>query len=445
MKKLICEMCKSADIVKEDGVFVCQSCGTKYSVEEAKKMMVDGTEDEAMKVKVDNSAKLDNLYTLARRAKEENNSEKAAQYYEQILQESPHSWEAMFYSNFYAAVLKWRNGEKIRALTSLQNCIGNVVDIICGSDERAIAVLEIYKQLKDYCEAVGNANEKTFNSFLSKFKSGDAAISSHNDRILEREIRSTLDINIGIAQILYIFGASVCEKANAHGDLNNIIEYAMTDAKKMVDRHPCFSVFVYDDIPYYNYTTTGFGEIKESIRRETDAKENALKNACDMVVKQVVREKREKWEREHPEEAKKQREEQEEKEGDHKRAVADSSAIQLENTPAVREVFRGLKNTQGDKRWPTLLFLSVLLGLFGVDRFYVGKVGTGILKLITGGGWGVWWIIDMFFVVTGRFTDAKGNVIKKQRNIGALGVVFIVLAIIFFVIISIGVVGLLLE
>lgn len=39
MKQLICEMCGSADLVKQEGVFVCQECGCKYSVEEAKKMM----------------------------------------------------------------------------------------------------------------------------------------------------------------------------------------------------------------------------------------------------------------------------------------------------------------------------------------------------------------------------------------------------------------------
>lgn len=42
MKQLSCEMCGSTDLLKTDGVFVCQNCGCKYSVEEAKKMMVEG-------------------------------------------------------------------------------------------------------------------------------------------------------------------------------------------------------------------------------------------------------------------------------------------------------------------------------------------------------------------------------------------------------------------
>lgn len=43
MKQLTCEMCGGTDLIKQDGVFVCQSCGCKYSIEEAKKMMVEGT------------------------------------------------------------------------------------------------------------------------------------------------------------------------------------------------------------------------------------------------------------------------------------------------------------------------------------------------------------------------------------------------------------------
>jgi TM2 domain-containing membrane protein YozV len=65
-------------------------------------------------------------------------------------------------------------------------------------------------------------------------------------------------------------------------------------------------------------------------------------------------------------------------------------------------------------RWVTLLLLSIFLGSLGVDRFYVGKIGTGILKLITGGGCGIWWIIDLIFILSEKFTDIDGNVIKQR-------------------------------
>ena len=67
MKQLTCEMCGSTDLIKQDGVFVCETCGTKYSVEEAKKMMVEGTVEVAGTVKIDDSAKIANYYTIAER------------------------------------------------------------------------------------------------------------------------------------------------------------------------------------------------------------------------------------------------------------------------------------------------------------------------------------------------------------------------------------------
>ena len=61
---------------------------------------------------------------------------------------------------------------------------------------------------------------------------------------------------------------------------------------------------------------------------------------------------------------------------------------------------------------PTLL-LCVLLGGFGVHRFYVGKVGTGILMLFTFGGLGVWALIDFIIIATGSFKDKNGFLIKN--------------------------------
>ena len=61
-----------------------------------------------------------------------------------------------------------------------------------------------------------------------------------------------------------------------------------------------------------------------------------------------------------------------------------------------------------DKDWTVLLLLSILLGGLGVDHFYTGKIGTGILKLITVGGCGIWALIDIIMVVTGGFKDSNG-------------------------------------
>jgi TM2 domain-containing membrane protein YozV len=61
------------------------------------------------------------------------------------------------------------------------------------------------------------------------------------------------------------------------------------------------------------------------------------------------------------------------------------------------------------KSFTTTLILSILLGGLGIDRFYLGYTGLGILKLITGGGLGIWWLIDIILIATRKLTDAQGN------------------------------------
>jgi TM2 domain-containing membrane protein YozV len=60
---------------------------------------------------------------------------------------------------------------------------------------------------------------------------------------------------------------------------------------------------------------------------------------------------------------------------------------------------------------PTIL-LCFFLGGLGIHRFYVGKVGTGILQLVTLGGLGIWVLIDFVMIVVGKFKDKQGLPIK---------------------------------
>jgi len=58
--------------------------------------------------------------------------------------------------------------------------------------------------------------------------------------------------------------------------------------------------------------------------------------------------------------------------------------------------------------------LSIFAGQFGIDRFYLGKIGTGVLKLITFGGFGIWWLIDIILIVTDNMKDADGKPLIKN-------------------------------
>ncbi len=66
-----------------------------------------------------------------------------------------------------------------------------------------------------------------------------------------------------------------------------------------------------------------------------------------------------------------------------------------------------------EKRILPAFLLCFFLGCFGVHRFYVGKIGTGILQLITLGGLGIWALIDFIFIIIGAFTDKQGNKITQ--------------------------------
>ena len=73
-----------------------------------------------------------------------------------------------------------------------------------------------------------------------------------------------------------------------------------------------------------------------------------------------------------------------------------------------------MEEEYSDVDWTTLLILSVLLGGLGVDRFFSGHIGLGVLKLITIGGCGIWALFDIIMIVTGKFRDGDGRLVVNQ-------------------------------
>ena len=67
-----------------------------------------------------------------------------------------------------------------------------------------------------------------------------------------------------------------------------------------------------------------------------------------------------------------------------------------------------------EKDWTTTLILSILLGMVGAHRFYVGKIGTGILWLLTGGCFAIGWIVDIILVASSTFTDKDDALILSD-------------------------------
>ena len=84
--------------------------------------------------------------------------------------------------------------------------------------------------------------------------------------------------------------------------------------------------------------------------------------------------------------------------------VVNASKLAPEYLEAVREKLYNVDYTQAAmifselKDPTTAVIISVLVGVYGIDRFYIGDIGLGVAKLLTGGGCGIWWIVDMFLI-----------------------------------------------
>lgn len=160
MKPLICELCNGNDIVKQDGFFVCQHCGTKYTIEEARKLM--GT------VKIDKTEETQNLLVLARRARDENNSENAEKYYGMILEANPNSWEAAFFQVYYRA-MQCKVGEIGYYADAVGNSLLTVATLIdeADQDEKNLAVKTIIVPCFEIAELFASVATDHYNKHMS--------------------------------------------------------------------------------------------------------------------------------------------------------------------------------------------------------------------------------------------------------------------------------------
>lgn len=159
MAAIVCELCGSNDIQKQDGLFVCQHCGTKYTVEEAKKLI--GT------VKIDTTTRAENLLQIARRSRSQGDYENANKYYSELLTYLPESWEANYYS-IQCKVMRSVIAEITSAAYALSNATVNSLQLIKNtlSDNTAQeqAVSEISMRTIETATMLFNAAVTDFDS-----------------------------------------------------------------------------------------------------------------------------------------------------------------------------------------------------------------------------------------------------------------------------------------
>ncbi len=165
MKRFVCEMCGSNDLQKENDIIICKYCGTQYLSEENQKKSNEGVSSVSCGVvKIDSREKIENLHILAERALQEENYEKAANFYDEILRYSPNDYEAVFFS-VYCAEREcslddvFSSGQKIlRAFTTAIDLLKNKEDFDAESFSLACEMLADYISIFAF-DALGDIYE----------------------------------------------------------------------------------------------------------------------------------------------------------------------------------------------------------------------------------------------------------------------------------------------
>ena len=75
--------------------------------------------------------------------------------------------------------------------------------------------------------------------------------------------------------------------------------------------------------------------------------------------------------------------------------------------------WKGCVHMHQKSKW-TALLLCIFFGGLGLHRFYTGKVRTGILWLLTGGCFGIGYVVDLIMISTDKFTDKAGTALRKH-------------------------------
>lgn len=67
-----------------------------------------------------------------------------------------------------------------------------------------------------------------------------------------------------------------------------------------------------------------------------------------------------------------------------------------------------------EKKMVVAALLCLFFGVLGFHRFYVGKIGTGVLQIFTFGGLGIWSLVDFIMILTGSFKDSEGKSLDRS-------------------------------
>lgn len=216
MKRLTCEMCGSNDIIKQDGFFVCQACGLKYTLEEAKKLMVEGVVEVQGTVAVQGTVNIDttktdtNYLTNARRALQKEDWTEAEKYYNLLEQNEPSNIEAVFfssYANVRYSMVESDHYKRLHSMTVFCNSISIIDDNYTDNSFEFIRTID--SKINDLC-----ASEYVY---LQIDKPKHNEITEALNRIRYTWVEALLNIalkikNFNSKRVIYEFAKDQCLK-----------------------------------------------------------------------------------------------------------------------------------------------------------------------------------------------------------------------------------------
>ncbi|MBQ9930200.1 MAG: hypothetical protein IJO72_05425 [Oscillospiraceae bacterium] len=234
MKKIVCEMCGGEDFAKQDGLFICQSCGMKYSAEEAKKMMVEDAAEAPATVAVKNTTQLENLLVLAQSSFNSKNYAQAEEFCNQVI--------AIDAANYTAWKLK---GEAINfqitatndRITEVYNCIMTSYRVLDDEGKNAHRA-EILASLRVCLEG-------EIDFVLQLFKSNRPT-----DSMLTKVKNTFIQCAANVITSYTELGYSEAEADEYRIYIKN---YFIKQVNATCDK-------TWDDVVYYNYYRGGFND-----------------------------------------------------------------------------------------------------------------------------------------------------------------------------------------
>lgn len=221
MQAIKCELCGSSDIMKQDGFFQCQNCGTKYNLEEARKLI--GV------VKIDKSEDVENLITLAKRYFDENNYAESEKYFELALRDTPNNWEVSFYRAYTLALLQ-ESTNVDEAFSTLAKGVNTTLKIIQEHIDPAVRPITIksfialvIKSCSDFRQLMKNDNKVDWWTYKAMIKD-TSALYDQLEQFLKQNYKNETDIIRMIQESYY-------EIVNSNPD-----EFKWSERKKLISR-----------------------------------------------------------------------------------------------------------------------------------------------------------------------------------------------------------------